>query len=97
MIGVAIARRLGEPQARQAVEQDRQRRRHFETRERRADAEMDAGAEGHMRIGLARGVEGVGVRKARGIAIGGAEQEADLLALPKANAGELDVLAARSG
>ena len=43
---VAIARRLGEAQARQAGEQDRQRDRQLEPRQRRADAEMDAGAEG---------------------------------------------------
>src|SRR5271166_6382577 len=92
MIGVAITRLFGELQARQAVEQDRQHSRQFETGERRADAEMDAGAEGHMRIGLASGVEGVGVRKTLRIAIGGAKQQADPLALLEGDAGELHVL-----
>src|SRR5271165_2879371 len=92
MIGVAITRLFGELQARQAVEQDRQHSRQFETGERRADAETDAGAEGHMRIGLASGVEGVGVRKTLRIAIGGAKQQADPLALLEGDAGELHVL-----
>ena len=82
MKAVAIARRLRQPQARQALEQDRQRDRHFEPGERRADAEMDSGPEGDMRVGAAGQVQ-VGFRKAFGIAIGGAKQEADLLALPE--------------
>ena len=81
---VAIARRLGKAQARQALKQDRQRGHQFEPRQRRADAKMDAGAETHMRIGAAPAVERVGMGKTKRIAIGGAEQEADLLALSEA-------------
>ena len=45
MAGVAILWLFSEPQARQAGEQDRQSGRHLEPRERRADAEMNPGAE----------------------------------------------------
>ena len=65
--------------------------RELEPRQRRADAEMDAGAEAHMRVRRPAGVEGVGIGKALGIAVGGAEQKADLLALPQPHAGELDL------
>src|SRR5271166_4878951 len=88
---VAIARRLGEAQARQAGEQDRQRGAELEPRQRRADAEMNAGAETRMRIRRTPGVESVGMGKARGIAIGGAEKKADPVAVPKLHAGELCV------
>ena len=44
-----------------------------------------------MRIGIAPGVERVRVGKAIGIAVGGAEQEADLLALLQTDARELDI------
>src|ERR1700734_12503 len=89
---VAIARRLGEAQAREAGEQDPQAGTELEPRQRRADAEMNAGAETHMRIRRPPAVEGVGVGKARGIAIGGAEKKADPVALPKPHACELCVL-----
>ena len=89
---VAIARRLGQTQARQAGEEDRQRHCEFEARKRRPDAEMNAGAEAHMGVRRPPAVEAVGIRKALGIAIGGPKQKADLLALLEAHAGQLHVL-----
>ena len=53
---------------------------------------MNAGAEAHMGVCRPPAVEAVGIRKALGIAIGGAKQKADLLALLEAHAGELHVL-----
>src|SRR5271165_7431112 len=50
VIGVAGARALGEPQSGEAREQDRQRRRQFEPRQRRPDAEVNAGAERQVGI-----------------------------------------------
>src|SRR5271166_3832218 len=93
----AKARRLDEAQARQTRKENRQRDRELEARKRRADAEMNAGAEAHMRICRPRAVEAVGIKKALGIPVGGAEQKADLLTLPQVDAGKLDVLECVAG
>ena len=79
-------------QARQALEQDRQRRRHFEPRQRRADAEVDSRPERQMRVGIAPRIERVRIGKALGIAIGRPEQEADPLAFAQADPRDFDVL-----
>src|SRR5271163_4741641 len=88
---VAIARRLGEAQARQSGEQDRQRGAELEPRQRRADAEVNPGTETHMRIRRPRVVERVGIRKALRIAIGGGEKKADPVSLLEPHAGDLRV------
>src|SRR5688500_9437979 len=60
MPGVAVARRRGNPKPWQALKEDRQRQLQLEAGERRADAEMDAGAEGDVRQRRSGGVEAVG-------------------------------------
>src|SRR6185437_10861335 len=90
--GVAIARPLGEAQARKPPEQDRQRLGELEPRQRRADAEVNAGAETHMGVRRPLGAKRVGFGEALGIAVGGAEQKADFLALEQLDAGELYLL-----
>ena len=80
------------PQARQSLEQDGQGDLHFETGEWRADAEMNAGAEGDVRQKRPRRVEAAGMVMAARIAVGGTEEETDLLALPQLDAFDLDRL-----
>ena len=92
MIGVAIARRSGQPQARQAVQEDRQRDAHFQSRQGRADAEVNAAAERHVRIGRAAWIETVRFGEDQRVAIGGAEQQADPIALTQSYSRDLDVL-----
>src|SRR6516162_9647746 len=92
MIGVAILRRIGYAQPGQAGKEDWQDRRQFESRQRRADAKVNAPAKAHMGIGRPPAVEGVGHWEPLGIAVGGAEQEADLFAFPQAYAGDLGIL-----
>ena len=65
--------------------------------ERRADAEVDAGAEGELRAGRPGRIEPMRVGEAGRVAVGGGEQAADGVAAAEAVAEELDVLAARSG
>ena len=97
VIGVAIARRLRELEVRKPPEQDGERDAHFEPRQRRADAEMDAAAERDMIVGRPREIEPAGLGEDGGIAIGGAEQQADPVALAQPHAVDLDVLQRRSG
>ena len=97
MEAVAIARRFRESEAGQALKQDRKGNLHFKPRQGCADAEMDAGPEAHMRAGLAPRIETVGIWKALWIAIGGAEQEADLVALAQFHTGNLDVFQGVAG
>jgi hypothetical protein len=52
--------RIGEAQIGEALEEGAERHLRFEARERRADAQMRAAAEGHMRRILARDVEACG-------------------------------------
>src|ERR1700680_3868297 len=92
MPGVAIARRRSETQPGEALEQDRQGDLHFEAGERRADAEMDARPEGDVGQERPRRVEATGVGVARRVAVGRAEEKADLLALVELDAGDLDRL-----
>src|SRR5271165_4919686 len=97
MIGVAISGGLGQPEAGKTGEQDRQRGRHFEARQRRSDAEVDPCAKGEMRVGIPPAVERVGPGKAIGVAIGGAEQKANLLPFLQLDAGELDIFQRATG
>ena len=83
MIGVAVARRFRQTQARQAPQQDRQRDAHFQFRQRRADAEVNACAEGQCGLGARLESSRSGSAKASAVAIRGAQQKADLLALTK--------------
>ena len=78
-----------EPQPRQPGKEDRQRHLHFKTRQRCADAEMNAGTEGDMGEERPGRIEAGRVGIAGGIAIGGAEEEADLLAFLQPDAGDL--------
>src|SRR5262245_56613409 len=92
MIAVAIARRICEPQLRQAREQDRQSDIELKSRQGRADAKMDASAEAHMRVGRSSRIELIGRGKALLIAIGGAEQQAHRLAFLQLKAVIVDIL-----
>ena len=92
MVRVAIARSLGESQRRQAAAEDRQSGIKLQPRQRRADAEMDAGPERHMRVRRAVEIEASGISKHQGIAIGGAEQQTDPLAFAERDAVDLGVL-----
>ena len=61
-------RRGGQRQFGQALEQGLKGNQHFEPCQRRADAEMDSGAETYMRIWCARRIEHVGQRHAAELA-----------------------------
>src|SRR5437016_8317889 len=92
MIAVAVAERTGDFKARQPAEEDRQGDLELEAGKRCPDAEVNAGAEAHMRVGSARGIESIRFAEACRIAIGGAEQQADGFALLQVNAGDIDIL-----
>jgi hypothetical protein len=83
MIRVAVAPRSGQPQAGQALQDDIQRDAQFQSCQGRADAEVNASAERHVRIGRTAWIEPVRFRKDQRVAIGGAEQEPDPIALPQ--------------
>ena len=68
-----------ELQGRRPVEQRAERRLELHPGQRRADAEVDAGAEGDVRVVGAADVEGVGGREHRRVPVGRAEQRGDLL------------------
>src|SRR5260370_23672013 len=53
---------------------------------------MDAAAESDMRIGRSAGIDAVRIGEALAVAIGGAEQQADLVAAPQRNPVEIDIL-----
>ena len=78
---VAIARRLGETQARQPGEQDRQRDGNSSRASGAPTQKWMPAPKLRRADRRARVVEDVGAWKALGIAVGGAEQQAELLAL----------------
>ena len=76
-------RRTGSPPSsrrRRPVEQRPERRLQLDAGQRRPDAEVDAGAEGDVRVLGAADVEGVRGVEHRGVVVGRAEQRRDLLA-----------------
>ena len=91
VVAVGEDRRRGQREAGPAGEEDGKCDGELGAGERRADAEVDAGAEGKMRTGWARGVEAGRVGEARGVAVGGGEQAADGVAGAEAVAEDLDV------
>lgn len=73
MEDVAVARLAREPQARKPPEQGRERDLQLDPGERRADAEMNAGAEADILPVKAERVEPVRIPEARGVAVGRAQ------------------------
>src|SRR6185437_15314985 len=87
VIDVVVTRFACKANAGQPFEQRRQRRLQLDPRQRRADAEMDASAEADVLTVGAERIEGVGMREPFRVAVGGAEHQADRLALPEVLAG----------
>ena len=83
---------LVEAHGREALDHRAERRGRLDPRERSAEAEVDAVAERYMLHVIARHIELFGVAECGGIAVGGAEEQGDLLALSERVAIELDVL-----
>ena len=73
-------RLAGQGQPRQVGEQRGQRRLQLDPGQRRAEAEVDAGAEAEVRVGGAAQVEPVRVGEHRRVPVGRAQQRGDLLA-----------------
>src|SRR5258708_26835890 len=86
---VAAARRRGEAQPGETLEQDRQGNLHLKPGKWRPDAKMNAGAEGDVRQERPRRIETIGVDIALWVAVGGAEEQPDLLALAELDPGHL--------
>ena len=86
--------RLGrELHARATFDESRHARLELDPRERRADAHVDAAAEADVLCGVRPpDVEHVGLREDARVAIGGSEQQRDLLAPRDRDAGDLDTI-----
>ena len=76
-----LSRLAGQVQVGERREQRGQRLDQLHPRQRSAQAEVHPGAEGEVRVRVAGRVEDVGVGEHRRVAVGGAEQRRDLLAL----------------
>src|SRR3546814_19569997 len=92
VVNVLDARRFRDAQSGQAAEEDRQHRVELQSRQWRADAEMDAGAEGEVRRLLAVRLEDERVRELPGVAIGRGADEDTLVAPPERDAVDPDLL-----
>ena len=64
----------------------------FHARQRRAQAVMDAAAEGHVLAGVAGDVEAVRLGEGRGIAVGRAQDQQDFVAFPDLVAEQVEIL-----
>ena len=92
VVGIAILRRRGQRQPGKALEQQGKRHLELKPGQRRSDAEMDAGSETHVRIGIAPGIEPVGFGKAFGIAIGCSQHKSDGFPLLQPDSRKLEIL-----
>src|SRR4051794_40166569 len=77
MIHIVVLWLLRQSQFGQTAEEFAERHLQLDAGERRADAEVDAGAEADIGAIGAEGIEAVGTGEARRVAIGGPEHQAD--------------------
>lgn len=87
VVGVAEARDFGKTQLRVPLEQGLQRNLQFKARERRADAEMDPGAERHIFLVGPLRTKGLRLGEGKRVMIGHAKQKPYRLARPYDDAG----------
>jgi hypothetical protein len=97
MVDVGISGRLRQPQAGAGGEEGGQGAGQFQPRERRPEAEMDAGAEARVGLRRAGGVEPVRLGMGRGVAVGRGEQARHLVARREAVAEDLHLLPRDAG